>query len=145
MKILLAVDGSQHSSKAVNYLAAHFDVTKKAIDLHVLHVQRPLPKGMALAEAEKIVGKSGIDRYYREEAMAVLRPIEGTLRGQQIDFTSTYAVGDIAEEIGAYAARNGMDMIVMGSHGHGRVANLLLGSVTAKVLATTDLPVLIVR
>lgn len=145
MRILLAVDGSDYSIKAVSYLAAHFDFAKEAIDLHVLHVHWPLPPGLALTEAEKIVGKSGIDRYYRGEAMAVLRPIEDMLRNQQIEFTSTYLVGDIAEHIGAYASRNKIDLIVMGSHGHGRIANLLLGSVTSKVLASTDIPVLVVR
>jgi nucleotide-binding universal stress UspA family protein len=145
MNILLAVDGSENSLKAARYLAAHVDFTKEAVELHVLHVHRPLPHGLALVEAEKIVGRSGIERYYRDEAMAVLRPIEGLLRDQQIAFTSTYLVGEVAKEIVAYASRNRIDMIVMGSHGHGRVANLLLGSITSKVMATTDIPVLVVR
>jgi nucleotide-binding universal stress UspA family protein len=36
-------------------------------------------------------------------------------------------------------------MIVMGSHGHGALTNLVMGSVTTKVLAITSVPVLIVR
>jgi nucleotide-binding universal stress UspA family protein len=36
-------------------------------------------------------------------------------------------------------------MIVMGSHGHGALANVVLGSVTTKVLAIATVPVLIVR
>jgi len=36
-------------------------------------------------------------------------------------------------------------MIVMGSHGHGALQNLVMGSVATKVLAVTKVPVLIVR
>ena len=37
------------------------------------------------------------------------------------------------------------DMVVMGSHGHGAWANLVMGSVTTQVLANCKVPVLIVR
>ena len=37
------------------------------------------------------------------------------------------------------------DLVVMASHGRGRVGSLLLGSVTQKVLAPADLPVLVIR
>ncbi|WP_020175011.1 universal stress protein [Methyloferula stellata] len=43
------------------------------------------------------------------------------------------------------AAAEGCDIIVMGSHGRGGLASLVLGSVTQKVLANTSLPVLVSR
>jgi nucleotide-binding universal stress UspA family protein len=54
-------------------------------------------------------------------------------------------VGDPAEQIQAYVEKNGIDMIVMGSHGHGAFLNLIMGSVSTKVLAMTTVPVLLVR
>jgi nucleotide-binding universal stress UspA family protein len=53
--------------------------------------------------------------------------------------------GDPAHAILATAEREGHDLIVMGSHGHGRLLRALLGSVSAKVLERSRLPVLILR
>jgi nucleotide-binding universal stress UspA family protein len=54
-------------------------------------------------------------------------------------------VGTVVDEITAYAASEGVELIVMGSHGHGALLNLALGSVATSVLKATKVPVLIVR
>jgi nucleotide-binding universal stress UspA family protein len=53
--------------------------------------------------------------------------------------------GDPAEEIIGTAKSRKVDLIVMGSRGHGRLAGLLLGSVAQKVLAHAPCSVLVVR
>ena len=50
-----------------------------------------------------------------------------------------------ADEIARYARIHSIDLIVMGTHGRGRMANLLLGSVAEKVVRTAPCPVLTVR
>lgn len=55
------------------------------------------------------------------------------------------SAGDPAEEIIALAKDRGVEQIVLGSRGHGRLAGLLLGSVAQKVLAHASCPVLVVR
>jgi nucleotide-binding universal stress UspA family protein len=46
----------------------------------------------------------------------------------------------------AAAAKQGkFDLLVLGSHGHGRLASLVLGSVAQRVLASCEVPALIVR
>ena len=50
-----------------------------------------------------------------------------------------------ADEIARYARIHGIDLIVMGTHGRGRMANLLLGSVAEKVVRSASCPVLTVR
>jgi nucleotide-binding universal stress UspA family protein len=50
-----------------------------------------------------------------------------------------------AEQIVETAQQNGCDLIFMGSHGRSGWGQLLLGSVTAKVLAGCDIPVLVTR
>jgi nucleotide-binding universal stress UspA family protein len=53
--------------------------------------------------------------------------------------------GAPADAVVALADKGGFDLIVMGSHGHGTLANLVLGSVATKVLASTRVPVLLIR
>ena len=43
MKILLAVDGSKFTTKAVNFLTKHIADFKGGVDLHLLHVKAPIP------------------------------------------------------------------------------------------------------
>lgn len=146
MKILFAVDGSDYTIKAAHYLAAHLAWFHGTPELHLLHVKLPIPKGLALVQAQAVLGNDAVDRYYKEEATAALATAEKILHEHQIPFQSTYRVGDIAEEICAYAAEEKVDMIIIGSHGHGALKNLVLGSVATKVLASTaNIAVLVIR
>ena len=61
-----------------------------------------------------------------------------------IPITEQIAAGQPHREITDYAEENGIDLIVMGSHGRSGVKRLLLGSVTERVLRTTRIPVLAV-
>jgi nucleotide-binding universal stress UspA family protein len=67
------------------------------------------------------------------------------LRQNEVPFKGGYTVGGIAEQIHGYVEKYKIDMIVMGSHGHGGLKNLIMGSEASKVLATTTVPVLLVR
>ncbi len=145
MKILLAVDGSAFTTKAVKYLATHLQWFQDAPELHLLHVKPPIPAGLAVTRARAILGDDAVENYYDEAATAALAPAEKVLRKHEIQFEASYKVGDIAHEIQHYASKHKIDMIVMGSHGHGALASVVLGSVATKVLATTTIPVLIVR
>ena len=59
--------------------------------------------------------------------------------------TTTHRVGHPAEVIAKTATAGGYDMVVMGSHGHAALGNLVMGSITNKVLAHCKTPMLIVR
>lgn len=146
MKILMAVDGSDFTVRATEYLATHFDWFKATPELHLLNVRMPIPPGMALTQAERILGHDAVDRYYQEEAQAALAPAEKILKERQIPYHAEYKVGEIAHEICAVASARQFDLIVLGSHGHGAMMNMLLGSVATKVLANVKhIPVLIIR
>ena len=51
----------------------------------------------------------------------------------------------MADGIAAYAEDGRFDLVVMGSHGHGELAGLVMGSVVTRVLARCKVPVLLVR
>jgi nucleotide-binding universal stress UspA family protein len=141
MKILVAVDGSAYTTKAVQYLASHLSLLQDNLELHLLHVKAPIPPGRARA----VLGTEAVDQYYKEEAEQALAVAETPLKRDGIPFRSSYRVGDVAEQVQAYVRENKIDMIVMGSHGHGAFKNLVMGSVATKVLASTNVPALLVR
>jgi nucleotide-binding universal stress UspA family protein len=141
MKILIAVDGSAYTTKAVEHVVRHLDWFQGKPELHLLHVKLPIPPGRSRA----FLSGDAINSYYREDSEEALAPAEALLKKQEIPCHASWKVGDIAEEIRAYANKNEIDMIVMGSHGHGALQNLVMGSVATKVLAATTVPVLIVR
>jgi nucleotide-binding universal stress UspA family protein len=141
MKILLAVDGSPYTVKAAKYLTTHLNLFQGTPELYLFHVKLPIP----MARAKSIVGKEVVERYYKEEAVAALAAAEKIFSKNKVPFKSTYKVGDVAKEIQCYAEKNDIDLIVMGSHGLGTIKNIVMGSITTKVLAMTEIPVLIVR
>ena len=141
MKILLTTDGSESTKRAAQYLAEHLGTLAAAPDVHVLNVHPPLP----YRRAASVLGKKALEGYYAEEAAKALAVATRVLDKAGIAYESGFRVGDVVDEIGKYAKKAGIDLIVMGSRGHGALAGLAVGSVTAKVLAALKTPVLIVR
>jgi nucleotide-binding universal stress UspA family protein len=141
MKILLAADGSDYTIKAVEYLVQNFEIFKEQPELHVLHVQPPIPENRARA----VLGSDAVQNYYEVESNAALAPAETFLKGKGVTFKRAYTVGDVAEQMQAYVNERGIDMIVMGSHGRSGFKSLVLGSVATKILAMSTVPVLVVR
>ena len=141
MRILLAADGSAYTKKAARYVAGHARALAKRPEIVLLHVRPPIPYPSAAA----YVGKKAILQYERDEARKVLRVASKPLEKAGIQAKSEWIVGDVAAEIARYAKKKDIDLIVMGSHGHGALASLALGSVTMKVMASTDIPVLVIR
>ena len=141
MKILLPADGSQYTQRAAEYLATHPEAYGRTTELHLLHVRPPIPYPGAAAMA----GRDAIEKFEREESLEALATAEKPLRGANLPFLSTWEIGDPAESIAAYAKKHAIDLVVMGSHGRGALAGWALGSVVRKVIATTKVPVLVVR
>jgi nucleotide-binding universal stress UspA family protein len=140
MKILLAVDGSPFTKKMLAYLATHDSLFSKDNDYTVLTVQPLLPP-----RARAAVGKEIVDAYYREEAEKVIAPVTKFLLRHGIDAKSSWKTGHAGETIAKFADSGAFDMLIMGSHGHGTLVNLVMGSVATQVLAHCKVPVLMVR
>lgn len=140
MKVLLAVDGSPYTTKAIDYLIAHRDVFGSQLELTCIHVSTPLPLRAAHA-----VGKDITDGYYAEEAGHATDKALQSLAQAGLVARLIATRGDAGEEIAREAVHGGYDMIVMGSHGHGALSGLVMGSVATKVLASCKVPVLLVR
>jgi nucleotide-binding universal stress UspA family protein len=141
MKILLAADGSEYTAKAAHFVAKHVKGFKTAPEIMVHHVVPPLP----YAGAARAVGKKTIEDYQKKEADAALDFAMRELGDAAKDAKATYTVGDTCEEIGKFVSKHKVDLVVMGSRGHGAITGLALGSVAQKLLATLGAPILVVR
>jgi nucleotide-binding universal stress UspA family protein len=140
MKILLAVDGSAYTKKMLAYLVTHKENFGGDNDFTLLTVQPAIPP-----RARAALSKELVDQYQLDEAERVLSPVTKFLVRHDIDAKTVWKVGHAAEQIAKLADAGKFDMLVMGSHGHGALANLVMGSVATKVLANCSVPVLLVR
>jgi nucleotide-binding universal stress UspA family protein len=140
MKILLAVDGSSYSKKMLAYLSTHEALLSPDNAYTVFHAEPSLP-----ARARSALGKTTVDDYYREESDRVLGPVDKFLQRHGIAAQLEWKVGAAGALIGKRAEAGGFDLLVMGSHGHSALGNLVMGSVTTQVLAHCKTPVLLVR
>lgn len=140
MKILLAVDGSDYTRKMLDYLRANpalFDVSHAYT---LFNAQMPLPP-----HARSALGASVVHDYHEEEAQKVLQPALRTLAAQGLQAECAWKMGAPGSTIAEFARTGGYDLIIMGSHGHGALARLVMGSVTTQVLAQCIVPVLLIR
>jgi len=139
MKILLAVDGSPYTKKMLAYLATH-ELFTTDNEYTVFTVQPALPP-----RARAAVGKEIVDQYYEDEAEKVLTPVTKFLLRHKIDAKSSWKTGSAGESIAKFADSGKFDLLIMGSHGHSALVNLVMGSVATQVLAHCKVPVLLVR
>ena len=141
MKILFATDGSAHALAAIKTLIDHLDWFRDHVDLTVINVHPALPYRRAAGWA----GKDAIAKYYEEECDAALKSSVDELTRRGIPHTAAKRVGEPAPTIVKTAREAAFDMIAMGTQGHTALATLMLGSVSAKVLAEAPVPVLLLR
>ncbi|MDP2005790.1 MAG: universal stress protein [Rubrivivax sp.] len=140
MKILAAVDGSPYTRRMLAYLAAHDEWMGPQHVYTMLHVVTAVPP-----RAAAVLDKSTLKSYYDDTADKVFKPLRTfcTKQGLTVNFVSK--VGSAAEIVADMAKKGDYDLLVLGSHGHGTLGNLVMGSVATKVLANCSTPALLIR
>ena len=140
MKILVPVDGSPFTKRMLAYLAAHDEWLGGAHAYTLLHVAPAVPP-----RAASVLDKAVLAAHYSEESEKVFKPMRSFFAKQKIAAEFVAKVGPAADAIAALASKGKFDLVMMGSHGHGALGSLVMGSVTAKVMARCETPLLIVR
>jgi nucleotide-binding universal stress UspA family protein len=142
-KALAPIDFSEPSMKA---MASAWELAKEvnADEMHLLHVV--VPHHLLGVEAIPVGGRE----IAREAAMIeqaeeeLLRIKKDMLENSKKVITATI-VGSPATKIGDYARENGIDLIVMSSHGRTGGDSILVGGTTEKVIRHASCAVLIIR
>jgi nucleotide-binding universal stress UspA family protein len=140
VKILLAVDGSPFTRRMLAYLSAHDELLGVHHAFTVLHAVPPL-----LPRAVVMVDKHIVQDYYDEGIEKVFKPIRTFLDKRGIKASYQSRIGAAGELIAKEAEKGKFDLVVLGSHGHGALGSLLMGSVAAQVMARCKVPLLLVR
>jgi nucleotide-binding universal stress UspA family protein len=139
MKILLAVDGSPYTKRMLSHVAADDELLGPAHEYVLCTVVPPIP-----GHAARYLDRETVQGYYEENARAVLQPLQRFVEQQGWKVSARHVVGHAAEAIVATAQEEKAGLIVMGTHGHGSLGNVVLGSVATGVLARSKCPVLLV-
>lgn len=134
-RILLAVDGSEHSAKAIPVAG---DLARRyGGEVIVLHVR------------EHELGFAGdIDVETPQEALDLVDDVLRTLKDQDTNVRGEVVrvpLGQTPRAILDAAKDEGVGLIVMGTRGLSDWGRLLMGSVAHKVVHLAEVPVLVVR
>lgn len=140
MKILLAVDGSDHTKHMLAWLAAHEEWLGTSHHYLVLTVVPPIPP-----QALEFLEGDYMRDYANDVAESIFKPIRTFIERHSLKANYIHKLGNAGDEIAEVAHTDAVDMVVMGSHGRGAFSSLVMGSVTTRVLAACKVPVLVIR
>jgi len=132
-RILLAVDGSEHAVHAADMARG------MKSELRVIVTYDPIPPFLGEPNLQDAINARLDDANdILKKAVEAMGDVPGEIHTEVLE-------GDAAEAIIDVAKTRKSDLIVMGSRGLGRLAGLVLGSTSQKVVSHAPCPVLIVR
>jgi nucleotide-binding universal stress UspA family protein len=148
LKVGIAVDGSKYGRAAVKYVLRHGELFGTSPALTVIHVVpdyseavMPDMAGIALPAFDSEEVKAMQEKAYE----SVFAPIRKLLAKAKVKADEARLVGSAGDVIADYAKSRKLDVLVMGSHGHGGFKAAVLGSVATRVAAQCGTPLLLVR
>ncbi|OGS97316.1 MAG: hypothetical protein A3K04_00550 [Gallionellales bacterium RBG_16_56_9] len=139
-RLLVPVDGSENALRAVKYAIGFAQSTSQPAELHLLHVQEPVP-----SHVHAYFSVSDIEKMGTDAAEKILQPARRLCDEAAVSCITHARVGPIAQTIAACAGELQCNAIIMGTRGMGAIASLIIGSVTAKVIHLASVPVTLVK
>lgn len=145
----IALDGSGYGLAAVRYVVRQRALFGAEPVLHLIHVVPDL-FGIVIPG----LGDAPAPLYRPEQVLAsqdqafdkALAPARKLLDKAQLGYKEVRLTGNNpGDEIATYATRRKLDLLVMGSHGHGLLKSAVLGSVATRVAARCRTPLLLIR
>lgn len=153
-KILYATDLSENARYAFGYAASI--ANRYGAGLTILHVMEDLSPD-ARSRVTDILGEERWEDLKKKNEHQVLNTIKNRLEKFCEDATKEFPecpfiieniivkIGHPVEEILFQVKKKEFDMVVMGSHGYGMLADVMMGGTTRRVLRQCNIPVLVVR
>jgi nucleotide-binding universal stress UspA family protein len=143
LRVLIPLDGSEHSVRAVDHAAALKDSLREKLEVLLLNVQRPVPMKSLLLDG-RLSTVRRLEEPLREHGRGQLARASAALTAAGIEFQPHVEIGEPAPVIAGFAGTHHCEMIIMGTRGLGAIPGLRLGSVAPKVVHLSPVPVLLV-
>jgi nucleotide-binding universal stress UspA family protein len=149
LRVGLAYDSSPYSKAALDFVTTHSVLFGPRFKLAVAHVVDEVP-----AQVRKALKSVAGTEFTQNEVIslrkkafeAAMAPARAALAKAGLAATEDMLVGsNPGDELAAWARRQKLDLLVMGSHGMSALKLAVLGSVAARVGAICDTPLLLVR
>lgn len=152
-KILVPLDGSEHSTRALEVaieIAKKFNAKITLIHVYSVTVSPVImpepttliPPGVPVmipSEVSKVVEAA------REAGSKILSDGEQKAKAEQVEVETVLKGGQTVSEIVKLAKEGNSDLVVIGARGVGRIKELILGSVSDGVMRNTSCPILLVK
>jgi nucleotide-binding universal stress UspA family protein len=150
LKLAIAFDGSKHGLAAVRFFVKYRDFFGAAPTLTLVHVVPDLLNlgvagffGRVPAPSFKPEQVEAMQGAAFEAAMAPARKLLG--RAGVVATEVRLSGNNPGDQIAAYATKNKLDLIALGSHGQGALESAVLGSVATRIAVRCQVPLLFVR
>ncbi len=138
-KILVPVDGSENSYRALD--AALFLSEKLGSNITVLHVMEQVP--ITHIESQKLL--SELLENYKKENQDILSKCLEIAKQKGITINTILLQGNPASIILDFSKKEKYDIVIMGSRGLGKFKELILGSVSSKIVHHSPCGILLIR
>lgn len=146
MKVVLPVDGSPSSMRAVDHvLAVAKRFSGEPFEVDLINVQDVAVGISGLLGRDAADIGAQLAARSQEAGSQILAAPQERLREAGVGVRGIVLVGDPASEIAAHVERRGADAVIMGTRGLGTVGGLVLGSVATKVIHLVKPPVTLVK
>ncbi len=143
-KVLVPLDGSELAESALDHvkILAKGGIIEEVILLNVFLVTLPLGTDYY----QSIIDVTSLINEYVDKSKKYLAVVQSKLSPEGITVTTeSIEGGSPASIISEYTQQNGVDLIVMATHGYTGMKKMLLGSTAYQVLHESHVPVLLIR
>jgi nucleotide-binding universal stress UspA family protein len=141
MKILVAIDGSKNSLRALKFALKLAGKLSEPSSVLLVNAHDDI----ALRGASQFVGKQVVRDYLADLSGSELKDAIGLAQKAGIPFETRMLRGQIAPSIAKAAHDENADHVVLGSKGRTALKDLLIGSVAHRVAMLSDVPVTLVK
>lgn len=140
-KVLLPVDGSPASLRAVDHVITLTRRVGDKVEILLVNVQPPVDAW----EVKRFLPETEVQAMQESKGGDALAEARNRLDAAGVAYTPAVLLGGVAETVVAHAREQGCDGIIMGTRGESTLRELLVGSVAHEVIRLADRPVTLVK